>query len=145
MQVAENYTLHGSDCYHKRRDLRKGALREVLLSCASQVQLHCHEPGEHSTKASLNARVKLWCPSLASAGGACGAKSDTLWPCAGQHTGRVVVTAAGELLLYLAWPEPYGGTGKERFRVLDELTLLVETELVVGERSVAYRTYHRRK
>lgn len=64
---------------------------------------------------------------------------------AGQHTGRVVVTAAGELLLFLAWPEPYGGTGKERFRVLDEMTLLVETELVVGGRNVAYRTYYRRK
>ena len=59
--------------------------------------------------------------------------------------GHVEVTPGGELLLYLEWPEPYGGTGKERYVLLDEETLLVETQLNVGERSVEYSTWHRRR
>ena len=63
----------------------------------------------------------------------------------GRHTGSVKVTPKGELLLNLTWPEPYGGTGKERYYLYDQDTLVVETSLTVGGRTVEYKNWHKRR
>ena len=152
LQIGENYALTGEESNHKRRDLRKGVR---LTFCACCFILPCwlsNGPRQHSPY--------LRMPTAA-----------------GQHTGHVEVTPLGDLLLYLVricilcfsqaahvaascwpvlgryadtlqeWPQPFGGTGKERYHVLDPdyKTLLVETQLNVGDLSVTYKTFYRRR
>ena len=65
--------------------------------------------------------------------------------CAGHHTGRARVTAAGLVRLEFEWPDPVGGRGHDEFRLVAENELHVDSRIQVEETVVAYTTVYRRR
>lgn len=62
----------------------------------------------------------------------------------GKHTGHVQ-KHGHDLRLHLSWDDPFGGTGHDEFRLINQDELHIESTINVGAQQASYLTVYNRK